>query len=125
MQDIRKTKMQAGHTHQLGSTYDGEGVNFAIFSAHAEKVEVCVFDQSGEHEIARHQLHHKIHDVWHGYLPGLQPGAKYAYRVYGPYDPQQGHRFNHHKLLLDPYARELAGEYIWADENLAYIKDDP
>ena len=125
MQDIQKIKMQAGHTHQLGATFDGEGVNFAIFSAHAEKIEVCVFDQSGEHEIARHQLHHQIHDIWHGYLPGLQAGAQYGYRVYGPFDPQQGHRFNHHKLLLDPYARELAGEFTWSDESFAYIKNDP
>ncbi len=115
--------MLVGHCHSLGANWDGEGVNFALFSAHAEKVELCLFDDSGQIEIARHTLPEKTHDIWHGYLPGLQPGAVYGYRVYGPYDPLAGHRFNHHKLLVDPYARQLLGHYRWTDANFGYIPD--
>ncbi|MEH6580807.1 MAG: glycogen debranching protein GlgX [Halioglobus sp.] len=114
-----------GNDHALGAHWDGEGVNFALFSAHAEKVELCLFDPSGQTEIARHVLSEQTHDIWHGYLPGLGPGAVYGYRVYGPYNPHAGHRFNHHKLLLDPYARKLAGDFQWTDAHFGYRRDDP
>jgi glycogen operon protein len=95
-------------------------VNFALFSAHAEQVDLCVFDARGRREIARYTLPEYSDEVWHGYLPGLRPGALYGYRVYGPYDPVNGHRFNHHKLLLDPYAKALSGTVRWSDAHYGY-----
>lgn len=112
--------IQAGSSHQLGANYDGKGVNFAIFSAHAERIELCLYDPSGKTEIARLELPEFTHEVWHGYVPDLQPGALYGYRVYGPYDPENGHRFNPNKLLIDPYARELVGELQWDPSHFAY-----
>lgn len=114
----------AGHYHTLGAHYDGEGINFALFSAHAEKVELCIFDAEGKVETARFVMPEQTHDVWHGYLPEAKPGTVYGYRVYGPYNPHAGHRFNHHKLLLDPYARQLKGAFKWHDAHFAYIKGD-
>ncbi len=120
-----KKPLLAGHYHTLGATWDGDGVNFALFSAHAEKVEVCLFDPAGKVETARYLLPEKTHDVWHGYLPGLEPGAIYGYRVHGPYDPHAGHRFNPHKLLIDPYARQLSGAFSWHDAHFGYTAGDP
>lgn len=113
-------EIRAGHGQQLGANYDGKGVNFALFSAHAERVELCLFDPSGKTEIARLELPEYTHEVWHGYVPDLKPGALYGYRVYGPYDPENGHRFNPHKLLIDPYARELVGDIDWNDAHFGY-----
>ena len=90
-------------------------MNFALFSAHATAVELCLFDESGATELARHPLPARTGDVWHGWLPGAGPGTVYGYRVHGPYAPEAGHRFNAHKLLVDPYARELRGELAWHD----------
>ena len=112
--------IQPGSWEQLGANFDGEGVNFAIFSAHAERVELCIFDSSGKLEIARLELPEYTHEIWHGYVHGLAPGALYGYRVYGPYDPENGHRFNPNKLLVDPYAKELVGEVEWNDAHFAY-----
>lgn len=120
MSNEQRVEIRAGYGHALGANYDGEGVNFAIFSAHAERVELCLYDDSGQHEIARLTLPEYTNEVWHGYVPGLRPGALYGYRVYGPYDPENGHRFNPHKLLIDPYARELAGDIAWNDAHFAY-----
>ncbi len=113
-------EITAGSGQVLGANYDGQGVNFALFSACAERVELCLYDESGENEIARFDLPEYTHEVWHGYIPGLQPGALYGYRVHGPYEPENGHRFNPNKLLLDPYARELAGELHWDESHFAY-----
>ena len=113
-------EIRAGHGQQLGANYDGKGVNFALFSAHAERVELCLFDPSGKTEIARLELPEYTHEVWHGYVPDLKPGALYGYRVYGPYDPENGHRFNPNKLLIDPYARELVGDIEWNDAHFGY-----
>ncbi|WP_293794121.1 glycogen debranching protein GlgX [uncultured Pantoea sp.] len=113
-------EITAGSGQVLGANYDGQGVNFALFSACAERVELCLYDESGENEIARFDLPEYTHEVWHGYIPGLQPGALYGYRVHGPYEPENGHRFNPNKLLLDPYARELAGELQWDESHFAY-----
>ncbi|EBX4868849.1 glycogen debranching enzyme GlgX, partial [Salmonella enterica subsp. enterica serovar Typhimurium] len=122
----RAFEIRSGYSHTLGANYDGEGVNFAIFSAHAERVELCLYDPSGEHEIARLELPEYTDEIWHGYVPKLQPGALYGYRVYGPYDPENGHRFNPNKLLIDPYARELVGDIQWNDAHFAYqlLHDD-
>ncbi len=106
-------KISEGLPHPLGATWDGKGVNFALFSAHATGVEVCLFDETGERETARIDLPEYTDEIWHGYIPGIEPGTIYGYRVHGPYEPEQGHRFNPHKLLLDPYARGHFGELKW------------
>ncbi|MFA5632001.1 MAG: glycogen debranching protein GlgX [Porticoccaceae bacterium] len=111
---------EPGTPAPLGASFDGEGTNFALFSAHAEAVELCLYDPSGQQELTRYSFREKTHDVWHGYIPGVQPGTCYGYRVYGVFDPHSGHRFNHHKLLLDPYARQLQGRFQWHDSHFAY-----
>lgn len=115
-----KSRVWPGQPHPLGATWDGRGVNFALFSAHAEKVEVCLFDDTGRRELERVQLPEYTDEVWHGYLPELRPGAQYGYRVYGPYEPKLGHRFNPNKLLLDPYAKLLSGKVVCSDAHLGY-----
>ena len=117
--------IQPGQPAPLGATYDGKGVNFALFSAHAERVELCLFDRHGKHEIERMVLPEYTDEVWHGYVPNLRPGACYGYRVYGPYQPRLGHRFNPHKLLLDPYARQLTGTPRLANIHCGYQVDHP
>jgi isoamylase len=109
-----------GRPYPLGSTWDGEGVNFALYSEHAEKVELCLFENSGRRETLRVQLPEQTDMVWHGYLPEVRPGQLYGYRVYGPYAPEQGQRFNHHKLLLDPYGKQVQGSIRWSDSNFGY-----
>ncbi len=112
--------IQPGAPYPLGATYDGSGTNFAVFSAHAEKIELCLFDQTGRHETARYSLPECTNEVWHGYVPGIHAGARYGYRAYGPYQPEHGHRFNAHKLLLDPYAKRLHGQVRWTDALYGY-----
>ncbi len=109
-----------GHPYPLGATWDGKGVNFALFSANAEKVELCLFDERGKKELGRIALPEYTDQIWHGYLPDIQPGQYYGYRVYGPYDPGRGHRFNHHKLLVDPYAAKLSSELAWNKANYGF-----
>ena len=109
-----------GRPYPLGSTWDGEGVNFALYSEHAEKVELCLFDGSGRRETARIELPEQTDMVWHGYLPEIRPGQLYGYRVFGPYAPEQGQRFNPHKLLLDPYGKQIHGSIRWSDSHFGY-----
>lgn len=118
-------QVRPGDLQRLGANWDGSGTNFALFSAHAEKVELCLFDSAGKREIKRLTLPEYTHEVWHGYLPGVGPGQLYGYRVYGPYEPEYGHRFNHHKLLIDPYARALTGTLHWDDALFGYTVGDP
>jgi isoamylase len=118
-------RVKAGYADTLGATWDGRGVNFALFSANAEKVELCLFDSQGRRELERVPLPERTDDVWHGYLPDVSPGQQYGYRVYGPYDPARGHRFNHHKLLLDPYAKRVAGRLVWSDAHFGYRAGSP
>ena len=113
-------RLLAGSNYPLGATWDGLGTNFAVFSAHATRVELCIFDPSGRREIARFDLPECTDEVWHGYLPNARTGLAYGYRVHGPYEPQAGHRFNPNKLLLDPYARRLTGEMRNADALYGY-----
>src|SRR5437899_6972090 len=113
-------RIAAGAPHPLGATWDGRGTNFALFSSTAEKVELCLFDPTGRSETDRIALPERTEDVWHGYLPYAQPGQLYGYRVHGPYDPEAGHRFNPHKLLIDPYSKRLGGQFAWTDVHLAY-----
>lgn len=115
---------RAGRNFPLGAHFDGGGVNFALFSANAEKVELCLFDSKGERETRRIALPERTDDVWHGYLPNLGPETLYGYRVHGPYDPEAGHRFNPHKLLIDPYARALDRPFVWNDLHCGYAPDD-
>ena len=115
-----QTKVWPGRSYPLGAAWDGKGVNFAIFSAHAEKIELCLFDASGTREEARIILPEYTDEVWHVYLPDARPNQLYGYRVYGPYDPANGHRFNPNKLLLDPYARSLSGRLRWGDPLFGY-----
>ncbi|HUW97778.1 MAG TPA: glycogen debranching protein GlgX [Acidiferrobacter sp.] len=109
-----------GHSYPLGAEWDGNGINFALFSGQAERVELCLFDAKGEHETHRLPLPEKSNEVWHGYLPHAKPGLVYGYRVYGPYAPVQGQRCNPHKLLLDPYAKAIAGTLDWSDAHFGY-----
>jgi glycogen operon protein len=112
-----------GHPYPLGATYDGAGVNFALFSEVAERVELCLVDDDGQE--TRTDLIETDAFVHHAYLPGIEPGQRYGYRVHGPYDPQHGHRCNPAKLLLDPYAKAVEGQ-IDGDESLfSYRFDDP
>jgi isoamylase len=104
-----------GRSHPLGATWDGAGVNFAVFSAHAERIDLCLFDPGGRREIGRYVLPEYTDQVWHGYLPEAGLGTVYGFRAHGAYEPERGHRFNPHKLLLDPYARALRGEIHWSD----------
>jgi isoamylase len=114
-----------GRPYPLGATWDGEGVNFALFSENAAKVELCIFDGSGQHEVGRVALPEYTDQVWHGYLPDARPGLLYGYRVHGPYDPANGHRFNPNKLLLDPYAKALHGALRWTDAHYGYRVGSP
>ena len=117
-------ELKQGRPYPLGASYDGRGINFALFSAHAEKVELCIFDALGQLETARLVLPECTEEVWHGYLPQAQPGLCYGYRVYGPYDPSNGHRFNPNKLLIDPYARALTAPLAWHELHCGYIFGD-
>ncbi len=113
-------RLEPGSPYPLGSTWDGLGVNFAVFSAHARRIELCVFDPSGRREIARYELPEWTNEVWHGYLPEAQPGLLYGFRVHGDYAPERGHRFNPNKLLLDPYAKRIAGQIQWTNALFGY-----
>jgi glycogen operon protein len=114
------TAVWPGRPYPLGASWDGEGVNFSLFSEHAEKVELCLFDPKGRREVERIELREQTDQVWHSYLPDARPGLLYGYRVYGPYDPEQGLRFNPKKLLLDPYARSIVGNLRWSDCHFGY-----
>ena len=107
-----------GDPYPLGATWDGGGVNFAIFSEHATGVELCLFDQAGAEE--RIAIAEQTDQVWHCYLPDARPGQRYGYRVAGPYEPAHGHRFNPAKLLLDPYAKRIDGDVTWNDSLFGY-----
>jgi len=119
-QSPMKSRILEGLPLPQGATWDGLGVNFTLFSAYATRVELCLFDSAGKREIERIELPEYTDEVWHGYLPDAGPGTVYAYRVYGPYEPDAGHRFNPNKLLLDPYAKAHVGELKWGPELFGY-----
>ncbi len=110
-----------GRSYPLGATWDGEGVNFALFSEHAQQVELCLFSADGRRETQRISMPEQTDHVWHCYLPEARPGWLYGYRVHGPYRPEEGHRFNPAKLLLDPYARNIVGSLRWSDAMFGYV----
>ena len=116
-------KIWPGHPYPLGATWDGAGVNFALFSENAERVELCFFDFSGK-ESVRVSLTEKTDQVYHGYFPDARPGQLYGYRVYGPYRPEVGLRFNPNKLLLDPYAKAISRDLVWNDALYGYTVGD-
>jgi isoamylase len=124
--NVRRTsRVREGLPYPLGATWDGLGVNFALFSANATKVELCLFDLEGRQELERVELPEYTDEVWHGYLPDARPGTTYGYRVYGPYEPAEGHRFNPNKLLLDPYAKQLIGNLTWNPALFGYTIGSP
>ncbi|MGD1703288.1 glycogen debranching protein GlgX [Dapis sp. BLCC M229] len=112
-----------GKPYPLGASWDGKGTNFAIFSENATSVELCLFDKQNKE--TRLTLTEVSNFVWHGYVPGISPGQKYGFRVHGPYEPSQGHRFNPNKLLIDPYAKAIDGNILYGQEIFAYSWDDP
>jgi isoamylase len=114
-----------GSPNRRGATWDGLGVNFALFAENAERVELCLFDARGRRELHRIRLPEYTDQIWHGYLPDVRPGQLYGYRVHGPYEPERGHRFNPHKLLLDPYAKALSGPVRWSDAHFGYRVGHP
>ncbi len=115
-----------GRPYPLGATWDGAGVNFALFSEHATKVELCLFDSpEAEKESQRIPLTEHTDQVWHAYIPDVLPGQLYGYRVYGPYEPNQGHRFNPNKVVLDPYAKLIGRTLRWDDADFGYKIGDP
>jgi isoamylase len=109
-----------GGPYPLGATWNGQGVNFALFSEHAERVQLCVFDPKGKRQVEAIDIREQTDQVWHCYLPEARPGLLYGYRVHGPYDPQRGLRFNPSKLLLDPYAKSIVGKLRWSDAHFGY-----
>lgn len=118
-----QSRLQSGSPSPLGATWDGRGVNFALFSEHAEQVELCLFDSTGKRELERIVLPEYTNQIWHGYVVGLHPGQLYGYRVYGPYEPRHGHRFNPNKLLIDPYASAIEGPLLLTDAHFGYRRD--
>jgi isoamylase len=122
---MQRSSVREGLPFPLGATWDGLGVNFALFSANATKVELCLFDIEGKRELERVELPEFTDEVWHGYLPDARPGTVYAYRVHGPYAPKEGHRFNPNKLLLDPYAKTLVGRLRWDQATFGYTIGSP
>ncbi|MBD0316540.1 MAG: glycogen debranching protein GlgX [Nitrospiraceae bacterium] len=121
-----RVTVRPGHPYPLGATWDGEGVNFALFSENATAVELCLFDhpnQEKESHVIR--IEERTNQVWHVFLPECRPGQLYGYRVHGPYEPEAGHRFNAAKLLIDPYAKALHGPLQWSDAMFGYVLGDP
>src|SRR5687768_18130766 len=112
-----------GRPYPLGASWDGTGTNFALFSENAERVALCLFDDSGAEE--RLELTEATAHVWHGYVPGVSPGQRYGFRVEGPRAPEHGHRFNPNKLLIDPYAKAIEGDIEWGEEVFGYRWHDP
>ncbi|AOJ08119.1 glycogen debranching protein GlgX [Burkholderia mayonis] len=113
-------RLLPGKPYPLGASWDGLGVNFAVFSAHAHRLQLCLFDVTGRKELVRLDFPECTDEVWHGYLPSAHPGTVYGLRADGPYQPHLGHRFNPSKLLLDPYARKLVGQFRWSDALFGY-----
>ncbi len=118
-----KSRLREGRPTPRGATWTGRGVNFALFSANATKVELCLFDDSGTREVERIELPEYTDQIFHGFLPDARPGAIYGYRVHGPYEPAAGHRFNPNKLLLDPYAKSLIGQLEWNPALFGYVME--
>ncbi|MDT6962062.1 glycogen debranching protein GlgX [Cupriavidus sp. SZY C1] len=122
---MQQSRISEGHPFPLGATWDGSGVNFALFSAHATRVELCLFDADGREQIDRIDMPEFTDEIWHVRIEGLAPGTVYGYRVHGPYAPEEGHRFNPNKLLLDPYAKAYVGDLKWDHAVFGYTIGAP
>ena len=116
-------KIWPGNNYPLGASYDGTGTNFSIFSEVADRVELCLFDEGGTE--SRFDLPEVTSFCWHGYLPNVGPGQRYGFRVHGPWNPEEGHRCNPAKLLLDPYAKAIEGQVKWNPAVFSYSFDNP
>ncbi|HEV7622402.1 MAG TPA: glycogen debranching enzyme GlgX, partial [Flavisolibacter sp.] len=111
-----------GNAFPLGATWNGEGVNFALYAENATAVELCLFEGTGDiKETASIKIQEVSHHVWHVYVPGLKPGQLYGYRVYGKYEPENGFRFNSNKVLIDPYAKAIANKLQWNNALFGYV----
>jgi glycogen operon protein len=122
---LPQTAIQLGSPHPLGATWTGDGTNFAVFSAHAKRIDICLYDDR-DHEPARIiTLTDQTNQIWHGFLPSVMPGTRYGIRAYGDYNPARGHRFNSGKVLIDPYARAIDGQVAWDPLMFAYDQEDP
>ncbi|MBV8329192.1 MAG: glycogen debranching enzyme GlgX, partial [Verrucomicrobia bacterium] len=123
---MNKVRVWTGAPHPLGATWAAEGVNFAIYSENCTGVDLCLFEgPDSEHEAVRVRMTECTDSVWHLFLPDIRPGQLYGYRVYGPYEPQNGNRFNASKILIDPYAKAIAGKISWGPEMFGYPLGDP
>ncbi len=120
MPTVKASRVKEGSHEPQGATWNGKGTNFSVFSAHATRIEVCLFDAAGQRELERLALPEYTDGFWHGWIPDVAPGSVYGLRVHGPYEPNAGHRFNPHKLVLDPYARAHIGELKWTPECFGY-----
>ncbi len=125
MDRVNQALLLNGQPWPMGAHFDGTGVNFAVFSANATAVELCLFAPDGAQEVGKFRLPMCSHGVWHGYLPKSQPGLIYGYRVHGPWQPDRGFRFDASKLLLDPYAKEIVGDFVWSDVHFSFDPDHP
>src|SRR6478736_746515 len=123
MARIKKSGGGGGLPIQSGASWKGGGQNLPLSPVHATKVEVCLFDTTGEKEVERITLPEYTNQIWHGYLPNVTPGTIYGYRVHGPYEPEAGHRFNPNKLLLDPYACAHTGKLTWNPAVFGYVME--
>src|SRR3970282_564059 len=116
----RYSSIWPGEPYPLGATWDGAGVNFALFSEHAERADLCLFDPRTQQPFDPIDMPERTDQVWHCYLPEARPGLLYGYRVYGPYRPEQGHRFNPNKLLIEPYAKDIIASLAWSEAHYGY-----
>lgn len=124
LKDFSHLEVHPGSPYPLGATWDGQGVNFAVFSEHAQQMELCLFKTGDNPDQQVINIQEVSHNVWHIYLKGIQPGQLYGYRAYGPYEPQNGQRFNPNKLLIDPYGKAVSGTINWDDALFAYQVGD-
>ncbi len=122
---VASLELTPGRSWPMGANVDEDGVNFAVFSANATKIEVCLFSDDGRTELTRIALPERDGDVWHGHIAGIGPGTRYGLRAHGPYEPEKGHRFNHNKLLIDPYARKIDGKLRWSKALMGYHVGSP
>src|ERR1700712_1311071 len=122
---IAGLSIEPGLPWPLGARFDGEGINFAVFSAIAQSIDLCIYDEAGKFEVARLRLPAHSAEVWHGYLRGAKPGLIYGLRARGPWRPERGHRFNPNKLLLDPYARDIVGRFNWDEDEFDADREFP
>ena len=120
---VLRSRVAEGRPHPRGATWTGRGVNFTLFSAHATKAELCLFDDRGEREIERIELPEYTDEIFHGFLPDARPGTNYGYRVHGPYAPEEGHRFNPNKLVIDPYTKAIVGQLRQGPEMFGYVME--